>query len=220
MGLRDIIKSIAGRVLQPASQKYLDAPRAFSHKGLDLMVRPGVFHPGLFISTKTLIRFLDTQRLLDTYFLELGAGSGLISLYAKTRGAHVTATDISATAVANIQENAKRNDLEIEIMESDLFTELGGRSFDVIVVNPPYYPKDPGTEAENAWYCGANFEYFRRFFEELRPYLATKTACYMILSEDCELEKIYAIGKEYGFVMEEVYKERKMMEWNYIFKIK
>lgn len=217
--MRNLIKALAGKFLKPTTQKYLEHPRELKFRELELMVRPGVFHPGLFISTKVLIRFLDQRQLFGKYFLELGAGSGLISLYARTHGAEVTATDISETAVMNIQENAKRNDLEIEIMRSDLFEELRDRTFDIIVVNPPYYPKDPQNEKEKAWYCGADFEYFRRLFETCGDFLSPQTEMYMILSQDCELDKIAAIGAEYGIKMREVHKERKMGEWNYIFRI-
>ena len=41
------------------------------------------------------------------------------------------------------------------MLQSDLFTSLGGRRFDLVVVNPPYFAKDPVDDAERAWFAGA-----------------------------------------------------------------
>jgi predicted nicotinamide N-methyase len=45
--------------------------------------------------------------------VELGCGLGLPSLVAAARGAHVTATDWAADAIALLQENAQRNGLAV-----------------------------------------------------------------------------------------------------------
>jgi hypothetical protein len=42
----------------------------------------------------------------------------------------------------------------------------------------------------------------------------------MILSEDCAVEKIQEIAKEKGFLMEKIWEERKMWEWQWIYEIK
>jgi hypothetical protein len=42
--------------------------------------------------------------------------------------------------------------------------------FDIIVINPPYYKKDPGSYSDYAWNCGSNGEYFKKLFTQLRGY--------------------------------------------------
>ncbi len=46
--------------------------------------------------------------------------------------------DINERAVALAKHNADRNGLDnVEILQSDLLSELKGRSFDVVLTNPP-----------------------------------------------------------------------------------
>ena len=99
------------------------------------------------------------------------------------------------------------------------FENLQNKSFDYIIINPPYYPKKPKNIKENAWFCGENFEYFEKLFGQLPNYLADQTNCFMILSQDCEIEKIKAIALKNAMAFELVLEKRELVETNYIFKI-
>jgi release factor glutamine methyltransferase len=81
-----------------------------------------------------LLQGVTTPRILD-----VGTGSGAIALALKHErpDAHVTATDISADAIALARENAARNDIEVELIETDLLAGVSG-PFDLVVSNPPY----------------------------------------------------------------------------------
>lgn len=72
--------------------------------------------------------------------LDLATGSGCIAVaIARHRSrARVTATDISRDALELARENAARHGVNVEIVESDWFSALSGRRFDLIVSNPPY----------------------------------------------------------------------------------
>lgn len=71
--------------------------------------------------------------------LDLCTGSGAIAVaLAKKSGAKVTASDVSLKALELAEENAAENGAEIEFVKGDLFENLQGRKFDVIVTNPPY----------------------------------------------------------------------------------
>jgi release factor glutamine methyltransferase len=90
----------------------------------------------------------DTRLLIDAIsvspgerVLEVGCGSGIISLHCAKSGALVTASDISRDAAECARENALSNDLEIEVLESDMLDGINGR-FDLILFNPPYLPDD------------------------------------------------------------------------------
>lgn len=74
--------------------------------------------------------------------LDLGTGSGAIAVsIAKNCDAKVTAVDISKMALAVAENNAKKNEAEIEFLHSNLFENLKRkRKFDIIVSNPPYIP--------------------------------------------------------------------------------
>ena len=181
---------------------------------------PGVFHPGLFLSTKILLDYISELDLQDETFVEVGAGSGIISILAAKKGAKVTALEINKVAIENIRTNAKNNDVAIDILHSDLFQSLEPmHAFDYLIVNPPYYPKKAKNEEEQAWFCGENFEYFELFFSTLGQHFHPKSQCLMILSEDCDLERIQSIAAQFGFKFDVVLEKKVMAEMNYIFRI-
>ncbi|HKA43239.1 MAG TPA: peptide chain release factor N(5)-glutamine methyltransferase [Burkholderiales bacterium] len=76
-----------------------------------------------------------TCRVLD---LATGSGCVAITIAFHCTQAQVTAADVSAAALALTRENAVRNGVALELLESDWFDKLSGRRFDVIVANPPY----------------------------------------------------------------------------------
>lgn len=217
--LRNLIKRILGPIMQSFARWYFKKPRQYNFKSIKGVVLPGVFYPHFTISTKLLLEFLETKNLKDKSLLELGCGTGLISVFAAHRGAIVTASDINTAAVNNANLNAKNNGVNLLAVESDLFNNLKNQVFDFIVINPPYYPKNPMNTAEQAWYCGANFEYFQRLFMDLNQHLKSDTEVFMILSEDCELERIKNIAQQHGFRFALALKTKKWAEENYIFSI-
>ena len=54
----------------------------------------------------------------------------------------VTAVDASAEALALARENAARLALALELLQSDWFSALAGRRFDLVLANPPYIAAD------------------------------------------------------------------------------
>jgi len=73
--------------------------------------------------------------------LDLGTGTGAIAIAVAKERPHstVTATDISNAALALAMENARANNItNIRFVQSDWFTELGRKQFDIILSNPPY----------------------------------------------------------------------------------
>ena len=75
----------------------------------------------------------------DSVVLDLCTGSGAIAIAIKKEsGAKVFAVDISQDALDLAKENAIKNCADINFIQSDLFKNLQGQKFDVIVSNPPY----------------------------------------------------------------------------------
>ncbi|WP_177731528.1 methyltransferase [Flavobacterium inviolabile] len=217
--MRKLIQKIVSPFLKKASALYLSKPRKYHYKNITVQVVPTVFPPFITISTKLLLQFIEPQPLANKTFLELGCGCGIISILAATKGAVVTATDINTAALEALRQNSCRNAVSINILHSDLFQNLKDHAFDYIVINPPYYPKTPQNIAENAWYCGENFDYFEQLFAQLKPYLTPANKTYMILSEDCELDTITKIAAGNSLRMQCIHTEKVFKEENYIFEI-
>ena len=216
--LAPIINKIV-KLYTSRERKFSFQPTDHLSKKIIVKVKPGVFHPGLFMSTKILLKFVDGLNINQKTFLELGAGTGIISILAARNNAVVYASDISSLAVENIRINADENEVEINVLKSDLFDDFPKIIFDYLVINPPYYTKDPETEEQFAWYCGKNFEFFRKLFVSLSEFINQDSKVFMILSEVCDIEKIKSIGEENYFTWELVYTKTVWGEKNFIYQV-
>ena len=108
------------------------------------------------VSPATLIPRPDTETLVEAglqkipidatwNILDLGIGTGAVSLaIAKHRlKSNVIGVDASPEALAVAIENAQNLDLaNVHFFESNWFSSLVGRKFDVIVSNPPYIAEE------------------------------------------------------------------------------
>jgi release factor glutamine methyltransferase len=216
--VKSFFKKILFPVLSFVYNIYSAKERGYSYKGINVRVMPGVFHPGLFFSTKLLIEYLSKLDLKNKTVLELGAGSGLISIYCAKQNAIVTATDINPTAVININKNAELNNVKITVLESDLFDKIEKENYDYMIINPPYFPKDPTSDKEFAWYCGSDFKYFKKLFSQLNNY-RTESNVLLILSEDCDFNRINSIANECNFKLNLVLQKKVLWEQNFIYTI-
>ncbi len=215
--IRKLIKRITHPFLKYGTQKYFSKPRSYTYAGIEVMVMPDVFPPHYTLSTKILLDYLKPIDLTNKSFLELGCGSGIISLFAASKRANVTASDINSTALEALEKAAIKNNLSIETINSDLFDTIQNKNFEYIVINPPYYPKAPKSIKEHAWFCGENFEYFRKLFKQLS--VRSDKTILMILSEDCELKKIRNIALEHDLMLDLIFESNTIMEKNFIFRI-
>jgi len=218
--LRRFIKKITHPFLKKGLQFYYRKPRPYTYDDITVIVHPNVFPPHLTLSTKILLDFISEIDLEQKTFLELGCGSGIISLFASKKGATVTASDINTIALDYLKIASEKNKLKVQIVESNLFDAIPRITFDYIFVNPPYYPKKPTSIKQQAWFCGENFEYFIALFRRLPAYISAQNNTFMILSEDCDLEHIFALAHKNNLQMESVFEVKKTGELNYIFQIK
>jgi len=217
--MRSIIKKLTHPFLKKGLQWHYRKPRKYHYDAIEVLVHPDVFPPHLTISTRVFLDFIQSIKLEEKSFLELGCGSGIIALYACKKGAKVTATDINHTALSYLKEASVKNQLPIEIILSDLFENLEGRHFDYVLINPPYYPREPKNVKEQAWFCGKDFRYFKRLFVQLPPYILDRTEVLMILSEDCALDTIKQLAQENNLQLLQIFSIKVKVETNYIFKI-
>lgn len=219
--MRKYLKYFSSFILIPFAKWYLKKERQYSYGEIAVRVKPGVFHPGLFYSTKFLLSYLADKKLEGKRFLELGCGSGLISVYAAKTKAFVTASDISKIAIENCGENARANNVSVSIIHSDLFDNIGQQTFDYIVINPPYYAKDAITEADYAWFCGEAFEYFEKLFKQLREFTDKYSEIIMVLTKGCDLQKIFSIAAKNGYSLRLIQKNNVLFDGeDFLFKIK
>lgn len=94
--------------------------------------------------TEQLVRYIKKEKLSAGRFLEIGTGSGAISIALKKffPDSQVTATDVSEEALELAEENAKRLKVDINFLQSDLFQNVDKEPYDVVVANLPYVPTE------------------------------------------------------------------------------
>ncbi|WP_282043854.1 methyltransferase [Winogradskyella flava] len=215
--IRKILKKLTHPFLKYGTGKYFSKPRPYSYESIEVMVMPEVFPPHYTLSTKILLDYIKPLNLKDKTVLELGCGSGIIGLFAASKGAEVTASDINEVAIKALKESASKNKLDITIIKSDLFEQIFKDDFDYVIINPPYYPKTPKSVKERAWFCGENFEYFKILFKQLS--MRKDHYILMILSQDCDIDKIRTIATHNNleFILEQ--ERMALAERNFIFRI-
>ena len=209
-------------ILKPFLKLYLGFPVRYNYDGFKLKILPGVFHPGYFFSTKFLYSYLDKLDLKEKQLLEIGCGSGLLSLLAARKGAKVTAIDINELAVKNTKLNFENNfetTNKATIVQSDLFSNLSDQSFDIILINPPYFFK-PIITAENlAWNAGNKGEYFEALFSKLFHFVAPTGKVIMVLADNCEIARIKSLAGKNKICFILVDEKKIKWETNYIFQL-
>lgn len=106
-------------------------PAAGGHVHLE--VPPTVFGDGLHATTATCLELLVDLVTPGTTLLDVGCGSGALSIVAARAGAVVTALDIDPAAVAATHANAAANDVAVDATTTPL-SALSG-TWDVVVAN-------------------------------------------------------------------------------------
>jgi release factor glutamine methyltransferase len=90
--------------------------------------------------------------------LDIGTGSGALALLAARMGGRVAATDVSWRAVLTARANAARHGQRILVRRGDLAGAVAGRTFDLVISNPPYvpapHPRPAAHSAARAWDAG------------------------------------------------------------------
>lgn len=115
----------------------LHAPHARPGLGR-VLVLPGVYAPQA--DSRLLAEAICRENVRGLDVLDLCSGSGVLAAQAARLGARVSAVDISRRAVWTTRLNVLLARQHVAVHRGDLLSALPGRSFDLIVSNPPYVP--------------------------------------------------------------------------------
>lgn len=135
----EVFETMLQRRLAGEPIAYILGQREFY--GLTLTVSPDVLIPRADTETLVEAALVRTPQQQTCHVLDLGTGSGAIALaIARQRPlAEVIAVDASASALEVAKNNAEALKLgNVKLLLSDWFAAVAGKSFDVIVSNPPY----------------------------------------------------------------------------------
>ncbi len=140
--------------------------------------------------------------------LEIGTGSGLVSMYASLLTDDVTATDINYNALELAEKNFKLNNINtIKLEFGDLFEPVKDKKFDVILFNTPYLP----TDSEDIINDDLNYAFdggldgrkvIDRFINEVSNHLNDKGIVQIIQSSLSDNNRTLDMFDRNGFVAE------------------
>lgn len=144
----------------------------FTFEGMELTVPAGVYAPRAGSSTEFVSRNWWAAHLDEAKgsLLELGAGSGALTLLAARHGWRSTGADIDSAAVNCARENAARNGIEAEFRHSDLFDAFKDERFDIILFNQPYFHK-PEVQSHERALADPNGDLTQRMLDEAARHL-------------------------------------------------
>ncbi len=151
--------------------------------------------------------------------LDLCTGSGCIAVSVAKKCAgrrvSVTASDLSDAAIMLAKENAQLNGVNVEFVQSDLFTNVRGR-FNLIICNPPYIKTADiaGLQKEVREYEPRialdggedGLEFYRRIAKTIRRYLARDGVLLLECGEGQTEEILKLFDKrDYAMVIKDLY---------------
>jgi SAM-dependent methyltransferase len=194
------VRTAGAQVHGPAAEHYVASLRellgligAFEwrKKGVRIAALEAAIHPhhGVFSPVRGEYVDLVAQAPLPAAALregafDIGTGTGVLAAVLARRGLRVTATDLSASALACAADNARRLGLarQITLQRADLFPP---GSAALVVCNPPWLPATPVSPLEAAVY-DADSSMLRGFLEGLAAHLAPGGEGWLILSDLAE----------------------------------
>lgn len=142
------------------------------------------------------LKEIKKLNLANPKILDLCTGSGAIGLTLKSLlpSSEVTLSDISKDALMVANKNKNELNLDVNIIESDLFKNIPGK-FDVIISNPPYVmtnetlPKDVLYEPHLALYSGPKgIDHIEEIFKNIKSHLNNKYLIALEINEKSETD--------------------------------
>ena len=110
--------------------------------------------PEVYPPSEDSILFIESLKVSEgERVLEIGCGSGVVSIHCARNGCEVTSGDINPRAVELTRRNAELNGVDIDVRETDVYSNIDGK-FDTILFNLPYLPVDEDGLLAKSWSGG------------------------------------------------------------------
>jgi release factor glutamine methyltransferase len=145
----------------------------------------------------------------------MGTGSGILSEAAKNCGVKekgILAVDIDKESVEYVKKKG------FNAIESDLFSKLKGKKFDIISFNAPYLPADKYDKKSNAKAIAGGKkgdEISVRFLSEAKEHLNAGGKIFLLISSMTPRNKIDAFSpKEVARMKLEMFEELVILEFD------
>jgi len=149
-------------------------------------------------------------------FLEVGCGTGVVSISVAKRSAHGVGVDINEKAVKNSKKNAAVQGVtNVEFMVSDVFEKIEGR-FDVIICNPPYTKHEVRDDIDRMFWDPED-EMKQKFFREVGRYLKPEGRIYFGWADfaDVDVDLPFKLAEANGYRLVKTFRKSHGDDFNF-----
>jgi len=174
-------------------------------------------HPEVYEPAEDTMLLSDNLRVeKGDRVLEIGVGSGYLSLVASRNAEYVVGTDTNIHAVRLAKSNARLNSVaNVEFILADLVGPIIGR-FDLIFINPPYLPKIGNLEQtciDSSWNGGIDGrEIIDRFLKQVADRLNESGKVLIVQSSISDPNRTVEMLAEHGFEVRTIAERRFFFE--------
>ncbi|MFA6514370.1 MAG: HemK2/MTQ2 family protein methyltransferase [Patescibacteria group bacterium] len=183
--------------------------------GLKIIANSGVYQTG---GDSELM--IDSVKIMKTEsFLEIGCGTGAISIALAKKAKEGIAVDINSLAIKNSKDNARKYKVDnVKFFKSDVFEKVKGR-FDIIVCNPPYTKHEIKDDVDRMFWDPGD-EMKIKFFKEAKNYLKPKGRIYFGWANfvDLDINLPFELSKINGYKLLKLYSKPSSFE-NFTFYV-
>jgi release factor glutamine methyltransferase len=128
----------------------------------------------------------------DQNFIEIGCGTGVVTILIAFRAKSGIGVDINSEAIRNANLNKERHNVNnVSFIKSDVFDEVEG-TFDVVICNPPYNAYTPKDEVEMMFWDKEN-QMKIKFFQQLPKYIKSGGKVYFGWADFADLDQEFPL---------------------------
>lgn len=133
----------AGQKIESFTVGDLSIAPVWENTSADIVLDPGVifgsgFHPSTRLCLEALLKYLNTPEIEIKSALDLGCGTGLLSIAAAKQGVEkITAVDHNPLACEVARQNVNRNNVQdsITVQQADLRAGIPDTKIDLVIAN-------------------------------------------------------------------------------------
>jgi len=164
--------------------------------GMEIIVNPGVYQT----SGDSDLMAESVKIKSGETFLEIGCGTGVVSIAVAKQAKSGIGVDINDKAVENSSRNAEAHDVRnIVFLRSNVFENVNSK-FDVIICNPPYTNHEVRDNIDRMFWDPGN-EMKQKFFKEVGAYIKPNGRIYFGWADfaDIDIDLPFELAGQNGF---------------------
>ena len=185
---------------------------------MNIIVEPGVYQT----SGDSDLMAESVEITKDQIFLEVGCGTGVVSIAVAKKAAQGLGVDINERAIENSKHNTEAQGVgNVSFLVSNVFEKVQGQ-FDVIICNPPYTKHEVRDNIDRMFWDPED-EMKRRFFEEATAHLKPGGKIYFGWADfaDIDINLPFKLAEANGYELATTYKRPHGKDFNfYVFEFK